>query len=83
MNRIVNYEAINNILSQNSMYTIYTYRINICISYFQTNKLLLHSITRKCLSVYPSSDQVILTPCDSNNANQQWIFKQIVPSWTS
>ncbi|VVC39999.1 Nucleotide-diphospho-sugar transferases,Glycosyltransferase 2-like,Ricin B, lectin [Cinara cedri] len=50
--------------------------------YESTNKLLLHTITSKCLSVHPSSNQLILTPCDGNNANQQWAFKTIMPKWT-
>ncbi|XP_050423671.1 N-acetylgalactosaminyltransferase 7 [Adelges cooleyi] len=49
--------------------------------YESSNKLLHHTRTKKCLSVHPSSPQVMLTPCDTNNANQQWVFKPIIPNW--
>lgn len=47
--------------------------------YDEETKHLLHRVYQKCMSLNPQSLQLSLSPCDVNNAYQQWKFKTLRP----
>lgn len=49
--------------------------------YDETSQMLLHRTHKKCLALHPSTQQLMLAPCDPNNSYHQWRFKQLRPKY--
>ena len=48
-------------------------------SYDKENKRLLHTVARKCLTV--RGESLSLEPCQEEDQDQQWTFRQTKPHW--
>ncbi|XP_066252152.1 N-acetylgalactosaminyltransferase 7 [Euwallacea similis] len=49
--------------------------------YDEDTHTLLHKVHKKCIALHPQTSHLSLMPCDTNNAYQQWLFKQLTPKW--
>ncbi|XP_071454962.1 N-acetylgalactosaminyltransferase 7 [Hetaerina americana] len=49
--------------------------------YDEVSKTMFHKVHKKCIALHPQTSHLSLMPCDSINTYQQWVFKEIHPSW--